>query len=159
MSRLLWIMQGGGRSKRRSKMSKIEPGPDFEEDVQAGMPSSNRAVTYRWTELPTDVPMPLLERRRVIGEKAMISHVTLKKGCFVSTHAHPNEQFACILSGRLKFTLGDENAPHREEMTVHPGEILHLPSNVPHAAEALEDTVVLDIFSPPSTTTGIDREA
>jgi len=122
------------------------------------MPTPNKAVCYRWTELPTDTPMPLLERRRVIGEQAMISHVTLKKGCTVATHAHPNEQFACILSGRLKFTLGDENAARREEVTAHPGEIVHLPSNVPHAAEALEDTVVLDIFSPPSATTGIDRK-
>lgn len=122
------------------------------------MVAPNKAVAYRWSELPKDVPMPLLERRRVIGEQAMVSHVTLKKGCFVPTHAHVNEQMSCILSGRLKFTLGDEKSPSRETLMVGPGEIIHLPSNVPHAAEAIEETVVLDIFSPPSATTGIDRK-
>jgi quercetin dioxygenase-like cupin family protein len=101
--------------------------------------------------------MPLLERRRVIGEQAMISHVTLHKGCSVPTHAHTNEQFCCVLSGRLRFGLGADNAPDRREVTVSAGEVLHLPSNLPHSADALEDTIVLDIFSPPSQTTGIDQ--
>jgi quercetin dioxygenase-like cupin family protein len=101
--------------------------------------------------------MALLERRRLIGAQAMISHVTLFKGCFVPSHAHANEQFCCVLSGRLRFGLGAEGAPDRREVTVGAGEVLHLPSNLPHSAEALEDTVVLDIFSPPSQTTGIDR--
>lgn len=121
------------------------------------MSTSNRAVGYRWSELPVDAPMALLERRRVIGEQAMISHVTLHKGCFVPSHAHVNEQFSCVLSGRIKFTLGDP-AAKTEELLVGPGDMIHLPSNVPHAAEAIEETVVLDIFSPPSATTGIDRK-
>jgi quercetin dioxygenase-like cupin family protein len=118
----------------------------------------NRAIVYRWTELPKDTPMALLERRRVIGQQAMVSHVTLHKGCFVPTHAHVNEQFSCILSGRLKFTLGDAAAGATDELIVGPGEVIHFPSNVPHAAEAIEETIVLDIFSPPSATTGIDRK-
>lgn len=101
--------------------------------------------------------MALLERRRVIGERAMVSQVHLKKGCFIPTHTHFNEQFACILSGRLRFILGEETDKSREEMTLSAGELLHIPSNAPHAAEAMEDTVVLDIFSPPSEKTGIDR--
>lgn len=119
----------------------------------------DKAIAYRWSEIPKDAPMPLLERRRVIGEQAMVSHVTLKKGCFVPTHAHANEQMSCVLSGQLKFTLGDESSTSRETILVGSGEILHLPSNVPHAAEAIEETVVLDIFSPPSATTGIDRKS
>ena len=114
-------------------------------------------LVYRWSQLPQDNPMPLLERRRVIGEQAMISHVTLKKGCFVPTHAHVNEQMTCILSGRLKFTLGYGPSPEQKTVVVREGEIIHLPSNLPHAAEAMEETVVLDVFSPPSATTGIDR--
>jgi len=122
------------------------------------MPIPTAAVRYRWSELPKDQPMALLERRRVIGERAMISQVQLKKGCFVPTHAHINEQFACIMSGRLHFIIGPADDKSRVELTVAAGEVLHLPSNVPHSAEALEDTVVLDIFSPPSDKTGIDRE-
>jgi quercetin dioxygenase-like cupin family protein len=112
------------------------------------------AKSYRWSELKTDTPMPLLERQRIIGTQAMLSRVTLKRGCYVPTHSHANEQFACTLSGKLKFILG-ESTPR--EVIVAAGEVLHLPSNLPHSAEALEDTIVLDIFSPPSQTTGIDR--
>lgn len=108
----------------------------------------------RWTDLPCDRPIPLLERRRVIGERAMISHVTLRQGCSVPMHAHENEQFCCVLSGRLKFTLGGDTP---REAVVGAGEVIHLPSNLPHAAEAMEDTVVLDVFSPVSEKTGIDR--
>ena len=115
------------------------------------------AASHRWSDLKTDTPMPLLERQRIIGEKAMLSRVTLKKGCHVPTHSHANEQFACILSGALKFGLGAEGSRDRSEVIVRTGEVLHLPSNVPHSAEALEDTVVLDVFSPPSEKTGIDR--
>lgn len=115
------------------------------------------AGVYRWSELGADRPMALLERRRVIGQKAMLSHVRLERGCFVPTHAHENEQFACILSGRLRFGVGAEGSPERRMVDVGAGEVMHLPPGVPHSAEALEDTVVLDIFSPPSERTGIDR--
>jgi quercetin dioxygenase-like cupin family protein len=102
--------------------------------------------------------MALLSRQRVIGEKAMISRVTLQKGCVVKTHAHPNEQFACLLSGRMKFGLGAEGSRERRDVLVGAGEVLRLPPNLPHSAEALEESVILDIFSPPSATTGIDEK-
>ena len=101
--------------------------------------------------------MALLQRRRVIGERVMLSQVTLDKGCLVPSHAHPNEQFACVLSGRLRFQIGGGESSVGEELILVGGEVLHFPPNVPHGAEALEDTVVLDVFSPPSETTGIDR--
>lgn len=114
------------------------------------------AVHHNWSSLPVDSPMALLERRRVIGERVMISHVTLHKGCKVPTHAHENEQMSCILSGKLRFGLGAEGSLEWREVTLGAGEVLHLPSNVPHSAEALEETVVLDVFAPPSMGTGID---
>ncbi len=95
--------------------------------------------------------MALLERRRIIGEKVMVSHVTLEAGCVVPVHAHENEQVSCVLRGRLRFVLGDGR-----KADVGEGEAIHLPSNCPHGAEALEACVVLDIFAPPSATTGID---
>jgi quercetin dioxygenase-like cupin family protein len=110
-----------------------------------------------WSELPTDRPMDLLERKRIIGEKAMLSQVMLKRGCKVPTHAHENEQFACVLSGKLKFGIGAEGSRERRDVVVGAGEVMVLPANVPHSAEAVEDTVVLDVFSPPSEKTGIDR--
>ncbi len=121
------------------------------------MPSERTAIRYRWEELEKDCPMALLQRRRVIGERVMLSQVTLEKGCLVPSHAHPNEQFACVLSGRLRFQIGGGEGSAGEELILVGGEVLHFPPNVPHGAEALEDTVVLDVFSPPSETTGIDR--
>ena len=116
------------------------------------------AVRYRWQDLPKDSPMPRLERRRIIGQHAMISEVFLAKGCFVPTHAHENEQFAWVVRGKVSFGIGDDDSPQRSEMVLEEGEVLHLPSNVPHSAEALEESVVIDIFSPTSEKTGIDRD-
>jgi quercetin dioxygenase-like cupin family protein len=93
-----------------------------------------------------------------MGQNAMLARVVLRKGCDVKTHAHDNEQFACVLSGRVCFGVGAEGTPQRQDLVVSDGEVLHLPGNVPHSALALEDSVILDIFSPPSMTTGIDRK-
>ncbi len=114
------------------------------------------ATHHRWQDLPQDRPMEKIARRRIIGEKAMLSEVTLSKGFVVPTHQHENEQFACILSGKLRFTIS-EGAKDQRTIDVPAGGVLHLPPNVPHGAEALEDSVVLDIFSPPSDKTGVDR--
>jgi len=121
------------------------------------MTTKQTAVVYCWDDLEHDEPIPLISRKRIIGKQAMISQVFLQKGCFVPTHKHENEQFAHIVSGRLRFGIGEDDSEHHREMIVEAGEILHLPSFVPHSAEALEDTLVLDIFSPPSEKTGIDN--
>lgn len=107
-------------------------------------------VVSTWQSLPMDAPMARLERRRVIGEQAMISHITLHEGCQVPVHAHANEQFTCVLSGRVVFTVADE------ERVLGPGEVIWFPAHAPHGATALATAVVLDVFAPPSTTTGID---
>lgn len=107
-----------------------------------------------WDALASDSPMALLSRRRVIGEKVMISRVVLERGCDVPVHAHENEQISVIVSGRLRFTLG----PERAVREVVAGEVLLLPPNCPHGAFAVEETVVLDVFAPPSSATGIDRK-
>lgn len=116
----------------------------------------SRASVYRWSELATDRPMPLILRQRVIGERVMISRVVLEHGFRVPTHTHENEQMAVVLSGRVRFTI-DEGSAQEAEHVLTGGEVLVLPSNVPHAAEALEETVILDVFSPVSERTGIDR--
>jgi len=121
------------------------------------MAMQRSAQAYRWDDLAKDEPMALLERRRIYGERALLSHVLLRKRCRVPLHHHENEQFACILSGRLRFGIGDDAGNVIETMVLEAGQVLHLPSDVPHSAEALEDTLVLDIFCPPSEKTGIDR--
>lgn len=103
-----------------------------------------RDVTlHRWNEIPEEPLNPLLSRKLVTGDRMMMSHVILKKGCVVPAHSHENEQLTYILSGALKFDINGR------EITVRGGEVLVIPSNVVHAATALEDTLDLDVFSPP----------
>ncbi len=116
------------------------------------------AAVYTWDELATDRPMPLISRKRIVGQQAMISRVTLEAGFVLPSHHHESEQFACILEGRARFGIGAEGSPSWKEVIVGSGQVLHLPSNVPHSCEAIETTIVLDIFSPTAETTGIDRD-
>ncbi len=114
------------------------------------------AKLFNWSKLPTDAPMPLLSRKRVIGEKMMISELVLQPGCTVPVHHHENEQFSCVLRGHLRFTVLDATGVV-STVEVRDGDVLHLPSHVPHGVVAIEETLVLDLFSPPSAKTGIDQ--
>ena len=108
---------------------------------------NERSVTfYRWDEMPKEKVSEEFDRRLITGDRMMLAHVYLKKGCIVPKHQHHNEQLTYILEGALRFHIGDDG---REEIVVSAGEVLHIPSNVWHQAEALEDTLDVDIFSPP----------
>lgn len=101
---------------------------------------------YRWDQMPREEVSPMLDRRLITGERMMLAHVYLKKGCIVPRHQHENEQLTYILEGALRFWIGEDE---REEKIVRAGEVLHIPSMVWHKAEALEDTLDVDVFSPP----------
>ncbi len=96
-----------------------------------------------WDSVELEDLNPLLKRQFVVGENVMVARVLLKKGCVIPLHSHHNEQVTYILEGALKFGLNGE------EVVVRAGEVLCIPPNVPHEAVALEDTVDLDIFTPP----------
>jgi quercetin dioxygenase-like cupin family protein len=110
------------------------------------MASKNECTFYRWDSMRKERVSDMLERRLITGERMMLAHVYLKKGCIVPKHSHENEQLTYILEGALKFWIGEDES---EEITVSAGEVLHIPSNVPHKAEALEETLDVDVFSPP----------
>jgi len=96
-----------------------------------------------WHTVPLEDLNPLLQRQFVVGQEIMLARVLLKKGCIVPLHSHHNEQLTYIVEGALKFYIDGQ------EIVVHAGEVLCIPSNMPHKAEALEDTVDLDVFTPP----------
>lgn len=96
-----------------------------------------------WHTVPLEDLNPLLQRQFVFGQEIMLARVLLKKGCIVPLHSHHNEQLTYIVEGALKFYIDGK------EIVVHAGEVLCIPSNMPHKAEALEDTVDLDVFTPP----------
>jgi quercetin dioxygenase-like cupin family protein len=87
-----------------------------------------------------------IERRIINGDQMMLTHVYLKKGAVVPRHSHHNEQFTYILEGALRFWIGEDES---QVIDVRAGEVLHIPSNLPHKAEALEETLDVDVFSPP----------
>jgi quercetin dioxygenase-like cupin family protein len=108
---------------------------------------SERSVTfYRWDDMPKENVSEVLDRRLITADRVMLSHVYLKKGAIVPRHSHENEQITYILEGGLRFWIGPDEA---EVIDVMAGEVLHIPSYVQHKAEALEDTLDVDIFSPP----------
>ena len=107
---------------------------------------SSGAIRYRIDDMPKEEVKAGLYRRLITTERMMLAHVYLDKDCIVPQHSHENEQLTYILEGTLRFWLGEDKS---EVVDVHAGEVLHIPSWVPHEAQALEDTLDVDVFCPP----------
>jgi quercetin dioxygenase-like cupin family protein len=97
----------------------------------------------RWQAEPVEQLNPKIGRQMIHTETMTLARLTLKQGAVVPEHEHVNEQIATVVEGRLRFGIGGE------DYVVSAGESIALPANVPHEAEALEDSVVFDAFSPP----------
>jgi quercetin dioxygenase-like cupin family protein len=110
------------------------------------MPVASKAALHRWESMPKEQLNESIGRRMITGERMMIAHIYLKKGSIVPRHQHHNEQITYILEGALRFELGDDG---KDVVIVRAGEVLTIPPNLPHSAQALEDTLDVDIFDPP----------
>ena len=105
---------------------------------------------HAWKDVKTEVLNPMLSRQVLTAKDTMIAKVILKKGCVVPAHQHINEQITYIVDGCLRFWIGEHAAnPGNEFIDVNAGEVLLIPSNVPHRAEAIADTLDVDVFNPP----------
>ena len=102
--------------------------------------------TYRWEDMPAEDLKEGLRRRIVTGDRVMLTHVYFTAGTEVPRHQHDNEQITYILEGALQFFFGEDG---EEERTVRAGEVVVIPSDLPHRAVALEDTLDVDVFAPP----------
>ena len=101
-------------------------------------------VIYKtWADMPQTEMGPKTRRRLISGEKVMMVQLTMAKGAAVSEHKHPHEQITHVVSGSIEFEVGGE------KRTLNSGDVICIPSNVPHGAIALVDTVTLEVFSPP----------
>jgi len=109
---------------------------------------SNEAKLARWSEITPEQMNPLLTRQFVSGDQAMIARIVLKKGCIVPRHSHPNEQIVFLTEGSMRFTFGEDGTATYDRI-VNAGEVLVIPGNLPHSAEALEDSIDFDLFAPP----------
>ena len=110
------------------------------------MISADEAKHYRWDDMPAEPLKGTITRRMITGGAMMIAEVRFAKGDSVPMHAHHNEQLTFITSGALHFKLGERQD---RDVIVRGGEVLVIPPHTPHSAVALEDTVDIDIFSPP----------
>ena len=100
------------------------------------------ARVHRWDEIALEKITEMMSQKIIVGEREMLAQIYLKRGALVPMHAHDSEQMTYILQGALKFLVGGE------EITVREGEVLHIPSGMPHQAEALEAPFEIALFSP-----------
>jgi len=100
------------------------------------------AQLHRWDEIALEKITEMVSQKIICGQREMMAQIYLKRGALVPMHAHESEQMTYVLQGALRFLVDGE------EVIVREGEVLHIPSTVPHQAEALEDTFELDVFSP-----------
>jgi quercetin dioxygenase-like cupin family protein len=107
--------------------------------------TATKTTHVRWDDMPGERLNDKLERRYVTGQHITLAQFFLAKGCIVPTHEHESEQFSFVLRGCLRFRLGAEGGA---VVDVRGGEVLLIPSRLPHSAEALEDSEVSDAFSP-----------
>jgi quercetin dioxygenase-like cupin family protein len=96
-----------------------------------------------WNQVEREALNDKIDREMVVGDKVMLARVFMKKGAHVPQHRHHNEQVTYILEGALKFAIDGQ------EVLVKAGEVLCIPSDMPHEAWAMEDTLDLDVFTPP----------
>ena len=97
---------------------------------------------YKWDDIVLENVRDGISRKFIAGDREMVAQIFLKRGAIVPSHSHESEQLTYVLTGALTFTLDGH------DITVHPGELLRIPSWMPHSAEAIEDTFELDLFSP-----------
>jgi quercetin dioxygenase-like cupin family protein len=110
------------------------------------MSDSPSVRQFSWDELEWEPITDAIRRKMITGDQMMIAHIFLDEGAVVPRHSHHNEQITYILSGALRFWIGEDDP---EVIEVGAGEVLHIPAHVPHKALALEDTLDVDVFCPP----------
>jgi len=98
---------------------------------------------YNWNLLEQEQLNPRVGRKCIHASQMTVARLSLQKSAFVPEHSHVNEQVTMVEQGALKFLLSGR------EQIVRAGEVLVIPPDLPHSAEALEDTTAVDVFSPP----------
>jgi unsaturated pyranuronate lyase len=97
---------------------------------------------HRWVDVPNEQINSAIERRFITGDSVTIGRFELKQGGVVPPHSHANEQISIVLSGALLFKM------EGQETVVRAGEVMQIPGNVVHEVDVIEDTLVVDVFSP-----------
>ncbi|MEM7345029.1 MAG: cupin domain-containing protein [Chloroflexota bacterium] len=102
-----------------------------------------KANFQKWADVPATEMTPEINRRFITGEKVMSVYLSMDKGGVIPNHHHPHEQITHVISGKIEYTVGDETR------VMSPGEVVFIPPNLPHTGVALEETRMIEVFSPP----------
>ena len=97
---------------------------------------------FSWENVKKEVLNERISRKVISGEKITMAQIFIVKDGVVPLHHHENEQISSVLAGALRFELEGKEIVARE------GDVLLIPSKVPHRVVALEDSLALDVFSP-----------
>ena len=116
------------------------------------------ATLYDWADVPADHPVDHISRQLVVGERTMVGRVVVEDGFGIPPHVHHNEQISIVVEGSVIFSVADVGSDEFRDVHVTAGQVLVLPPHVPHGVRAHEDSVVYDLFSPPSEKTGLDAD-
>lgn len=104
------------------------------------------AAVCSWDDVPLLPRAPGVKRQTLPAARSMLMRCEFEQGCVIPTHDHPQEQFTLLLEGRLRFTVGASG--EEREFEAAAGDVVTVPADVPHAAEALEPTISVDVFTP-----------
>jgi len=104
-----------------------------------------KARKYAWSDVPAEQLNPSMLRRMVHGDRILVADMQFRNGFLVPLHQHVNEQVTLVKSGVIRFRLGTDRS---QVIDVHPGEVLIIPSNLPHEAEMIGDVAEMDVFTP-----------
>ena len=103
---------------------------------------SQTVVRHRWQDIPAENVSPSVSRRYITADRVTVAQFHLKRGGVVPRHSHEQAQITCVMSGALEFVINGL------QVVVSSGEVAQIPSWVEHEVRVLEDTVVIDVFSP-----------
>jgi quercetin dioxygenase-like cupin family protein len=99
-----------------------------------------------WDAVPVEEVTSSMKRRIVTGEKLMIARMNFKDGFLVPLHQHIHEQVTQVISGQIRFWLGENK---EQVMDLFAGDVLVIPSNLPHEALMIGDVEEIDTWAPP----------
>ena len=99
-----------------------------------------------WEELPEEMVNPSMTRKIVWGEKLMIARIKFKDGFVVPLHHHVHEQITQVISGKMRFWFGENK---EQVMDLDAGDVVVIPSNLPHEALMIGEVEEVDTWSPP----------
>ncbi len=109
------------------------------------MSEEDSVELLNWDQIPMETVNPMMQRQIITGELMTVAKIYFKDGFLVPMHTHHNEQITQVISGLLRFRIGEDG---EQSIDVGPGQTIVIPANVPHEALVVGDVVEMDMWAP-----------